>query len=191
MVGQSTIIDVWTGCSAVCAALSIFLAQWDAICDASYSSNPDMARVNDEMATLDEKLMALNRLVKSWHAYGEITFDQHTQLNIDSSRSQHIGNNMMDALLFVIAHELGHHFLGHLNENRDKRPNQNEKHRQEYEADRDGANTLLTTSSNTFNMGPILVFMAASILSKGPDTRSPPPTPAIAGSRQRLPSADW
>lgn len=165
--GNKSIIDVWTSASAVCAAVAIVFAQFfeSLLAKQNFSSNSKEAQIED--AVLIEKLSALNRLTVQWSKNNSIQFDIHTQLELKNPNAiKRARVYFLEAFSFVILHEIAHHFLGHL-----KQPVSSirESHDQELHADVDAIKCLSLSGKAGSRIGPLLVYIAASLLSQEED----------------------
>jgi len=174
-----SIIDIWVGAGAVCASIAIVLAHFNEVADVLHYERGDDDKLRPKAEKLNFKLIALNRLVQEWTNRQAIVFDRYSQLEADSAVSRRARSLFVDSLRFLVLHEFAHHFLGHLAENLRERTPEWRRHQQEFEADADAIAHLVRMSNNIFTPGPLIVYMAVSLLRQEDDCLASQTHPAL------------
>jgi hypothetical protein len=159
---NNQLIDFWLSASAICASISIVFAQYQSLMEARFI--PNQEGFETAQITYFKKISAFQRLLDAWKKNGYIMFDRHSELDLDEVTCKRALNNFLNSFLFILYHELAHNHLGHLKENNATLASTEKRHMQEFQADEDAIKILLKSTNNKENIGPLIVFVSASIL---------------------------
>jgi hypothetical protein len=167
-------IDIWLGATAVCAAIALVVAQFQHM---QRQSEPGNRKT--ELKRLSRCITWLNRHVIAWHSTSAVSAGQYSapyiffesvyQARISRSSVLAARNMFLSAVFFILYHELGHHFLGHLSARSLYSLPSSTLRDQELDADADAIHILSKVSGTALDMGPVIVFVAASLLSTESD----------------------
>jgi hypothetical protein len=167
-------IDIWLGATAVCGAIALVVAQYQ---HTQRQSEPGKRKA--ELKRLYRCITWLNRHVLAWYSTPAISdgqflppyifFESVYQAGISRSCVAAARNMFLSAVFFILYHELGHHFLGHLSARSLNSLPPSTLRDQELDADADAIRILSKASGTALDIGPIIVFVAASFLSTKAD----------------------
>lgn len=172
-----SLVDIWNGASALCAVVSMAIAQHEAATsiDLQTGRNQDAASSRQRLM---QGLVSLNAWVNAWRRHGSLMFDRDKPFEIDVASVSFAQAVFLDAVVFILFHELAHHFLGHLQGN-GATTRSEEAWKREFEADTDAIRWLTKFSGRPWSLGPLVAFTAASLVSGDDDDLSTDSHPSL------------
>jgi len=170
---DKSIIEFWIGASAVIGVLAIVIAQYIAFIHAGALFPKNNKRHIEEEQLFLNKLINLKRLATSWNRDKQITIDCNSELELRPETSKIARNIFLASIEFALNHELAHHFKGHVRNNNNTSIKQMKYN--ELEADIDS----ISKSINNYRIGPLVCFMAASILQDSDDSSQSSTHPSL------------
>lgn len=180
---RSNFVDIWNGASALCCLVSMVIAQHEAATLHLFSPSPSPHAEPKLAARRHQQLLqglaSLDAWVAAWRRHGFITIDRDSHFTLDDVVMDYARSLFVDALFFILYHELAHHFLGHLSSNAARKPAPDEYRQQELEADSDALRWLSAVSGRELTLAPMVVFLAASLASDEDDATGSDSHPSL------------
>jgi hypothetical protein len=185
---RSAMVEIWAGASAALAAVSIVLAESNHYTHVQRKGDLSATELETHRLRYVRKVWEIVRLSLLWQHSEQVTFDRADMLLTNALTASMAVVYFRSALSFLLYHELAHHFLGHVAANLRAAPTKQMRHEQEFAADADAFQTLQAIEAPNLPIGPLVVFIASSLLSAGSDAEYSPTHPPMVDRFQRLAS---